>query len=162
MSPLAGTPDLFESNSINGFKVGFLNIQGMGEKSILLDKFCLENGFGVICICEHWCKGVELDYKILENYVLSSSFCRVHFLHGGVAIYLRDQFVANFAKLDLEYLCIEKHFESTGVVIGNLKLIIIALYRSPTGNPDIFLERFDDLMMMLGKPKWKKFKCYRR
>ena len=51
--------------------------------------------------------------------------------HGGVSPYFRHDINFRYDNMDLETFCIEKHVETTGVIIHNLKVIIISMYRLP-------------------------------
>lgn len=78
-------------------------------------------------------------------------------IRGGVAIYINQSFSCTINKLNLDYLCDEKNFEATGVVIDSLKLIIISLYRSPKGIINVFLEKLDILLNELRETRWMNY-----
>jgi hypothetical protein len=52
-------------------------------------------------------------------------------IHGGVALYIKQNWVKNYIPLDFHDLCIEGSFEIIGVKLPELKLIIISIYRTP-------------------------------
>lgn len=139
------------------FKIGYLNIQGLERKNIIVNDYANENLFDVLCLSEHWCKKDEISYKILDDFTLINSFCRDFHIHGGVSIYVKNSIMENCCSLSLDNYCKEIHFEASGIVVENLKLIIIVIYRSPSGNPQTFLDNIDNLLTSFSVPKWQKF-----
>ena len=132
-------------------KICFLNVQGLdGKNDIVLD-FVTENLATVLCICEHWMSHSDLEYYYLNGYKLANCYSRKVHKRGGVAILLKDYL--EYSKIDLDFLCTEICFEATAICIEKLRLIIVSLYRSPNGNPEIFLRNLEKLFLFLGKKK---------
>ena len=141
----------------NCYRLGFLNIQGLKGKELLMNEFALSNNYSILCLSEHMCNENELPFRIFDDYVLASSFCRISHIKGGVAVYIKKSCNLLYSVLDLKFLCSELHFEATGIVIASLKLIVISLYRSPDGNYITFLEQLDNLLNFLNRPSWKGY-----
>lgn len=113
----------------------------MVDKNVIVNEFSNENMLDILCLSEHWCKEEELRYKVLDDYTLLSCYNREHHLHGGVAIYVKTPLTLNCCRLDLNTFCDELHFETSGLVIESPKLVVVVVYRPPSGDPNIFLER---------------------
>lgn len=140
------------------FSISYLNTQGMVDKDVLINEFSNDNIIDILCISEHWCREEELSYKVLDDYTLINSYSRKHHLHGGVAIYVKTHLAPKCSKLDLGTLCDELHFETSGLLIECLRLLVVVVYRSPNGDPHVFLEKLEDLLVSLCVPKWGKYK----
>lgn len=125
-------PNIHRSRCFD-FKVGYLNIQGLKNKELILSKYGLENQLGIICISEHWANVYELPNYKIEHYSLVNSYCRNSHIRGGVAIYISSLLNYSVSKLNFDTLCDELNFEATGIIIKCLKLAVVSLYRSPTG-----------------------------
>ena len=61
----------------------------MAEKNLITNEFANESMLDILCLSEHWCKEEEISFKVVEDYVLTSSYSRKQHLHGGVAIYVK-------------------------------------------------------------------------
>jgi hypothetical protein len=93
----------------------------------------------IICISEHHMKKQEMLNFTLIGYKSASSFCQERFLKGGVCILIRNDI--SYLTIHLGKLCKEKVFEVCAVklVSNSLNLIVCCIYRSPSGNPNLFL-----------------------
>jgi hypothetical protein len=138
-------------------KVGYINVQGLVGKNLILNDFATENLFDIICVSEHWCRKSEIPYIILQDFQLVNSFCRVDHVHGGVAVFVRSSLVDYSSILDFD-LCDELVFEVTGVFFENVKLAIVSLYRSPKGDPAAFLDKLERVFEFFSQPKWNKYR----
>jgi hypothetical protein len=84
-----------------------------------------------------------LLHLTLAGYLLGSSFCRLKLQRGGVCIFVRkDQC---FNKIDISHHCKEQDLEICAIQLETktCKLIIISLYRAPSGDSNQFLKRLD-------------------
>lgn len=117
----------------------------------------LDNHIEIICLSEHWSHADEIYFLKLQNFDLINSYCRKAHIRGGVAIYVNKSHSFTINEINFDFICDEIHFECTGIVIKEVKLIIVCIYRSPNGNVDVFLEKFDLLLNYFNKPKWR---CY--
>lgn len=109
----------------------------MRNKVNHLELLCSVHDLDVLCISEHMLVKEEIKfYEYLADLQLASFFCRESFACGGVAVYLKPGI--DFKPLNLSEFCEELHGEFTGIILTDLSLIIIAMYRSPNGNMDRF------------------------
>ena len=101
-----------------------------------LDVFLEENRIDIFCACEHWLLPAELHaYKLLE-FETVTSYCRPSKKHGGVAIFIRRGLVA--VEIPVGNFCIEIHFEVSALHLVDENIIVIVIYRSPSGDIEIF------------------------
>lgn len=103
-------------------------------------------------MCEVWL----LDFNVLscgiENFVLANYSIRQSSAHGGVMIYCKPYI--NINKIEnIDALSVEVHFEITTAEIISLNIIVIAIYRAPNGDTDIFFDKLKDLFEILSKTK---------
>lgn len=56
---------------------------------------------------------------------------------------------------DIERFCSELHFEGSATFVDELNIIVVAVYHSPAGDPNIFLDTLDSLLLFLCK--WKDY-----
>lgn len=105
-----------------------------------------------LCFSEHWLKSEEIHTLNLNGYIVASYFARSAHVHGGVMQFVRD---------DIEYktlswisdLSTEIDCELSGVIFPMHNLIVITVYRSPTGDVNKFLRTLNRLL--------DKLKCNR-
>jgi len=95
----------------------------------------------IICFSEHHTKHLELHRSHFDNYKLGGSYCRTTYEMGGVCIFVWENL--NYIRLDLEKYCQDKDFEVCAIKIhlDTKRVCIIAIYRAPSGNFDLFLSK---------------------
>ena len=83
----------------------------------------------------------------------------MHLQRGGVCIFVRKDLNVN--KIDILQNCTEKDLETYAVELetGASKLIVLSIYRAPTGDFSQFLKRLDDTLKYLYKPKTEFLIC---
>jgi len=88
-------------------------------------------------------KHLELQRSHFDNYKLGASYCRTMYEMGGVCIYVQESL--NYVRLDLEKYCQDKNFEACAIKVhlDTKSVCIIAIYRAPSGNFDLFLSKLD-------------------
>jgi len=84
---------------------------------------------------------------------LGNKFCRTISNGGGVALYVSNSL--SFQTLDLNFLCEEGNIEVTGIMMKSLNMIVVSIYRAPSGIPRIFIEKLEELLIYLHK--WKNW-----
>jgi exonuclease III len=101
----------------------------------------------------------DLLHLTLQGYILGSSFCRKDLQKGGVCIFVRKDL--NAIKIDNSHNCTEKDLEICAVELETetSKLIILSLYRAPTGDFNWFIKNLDDTLKYLYKPKAEFLMC---
>jgi len=102
----------------------------------------------ILCITEHHLHHEELASFHVENYVLGSCYCRKLKNKGGVSIFVNNSI--KFTSLDIQNYYVDQDFEACVIYLNSKhdKLCILAIYRSPRGNFNIFLT---DLELTLHK-----------
>ncbi|PNF23822.1 hypothetical protein B7P43_G15913 [Cryptotermes secundus] len=101
----------------------------------------------------------DLLHLTLEGYLLGSSFCRRNLQRGGVCIFIKKD--KCFNKIDISCHCTEKDLEICAVQLGtkSSNLIILGLYRSPSGDFNQFLKGLDAALKYLYNPKSEFLIC---
>jgi hypothetical protein len=86
----------------------------------------------------HLCDNA-LDAMVLTKYKHGAKFCRNLFKKGGVCVFIHESI--QFTNINLAKFCKEKDLEVCVVklYISQNELCIIAIYRSPSGNLQYFL-----------------------
>jgi hypothetical protein len=76
----------------------------------------------------------------MDQFKLGSKFCRNHLKNGGVCIFVHEDL--DFIPISLDNYCKEKDIEVCAVRLqrSHLQFIILAIYRSPSGNFTTFLK----------------------
>jgi hypothetical protein len=79
----------------------------------------------------------------MENYNLGASYCRNQFEKGVVAIFVHKNI--KYSCINIDKYCKEKDIEIRALkpAYHDLKICIITLYRSSTGDIDFFLSKLD-------------------
>ena len=96
-------------------------------------------------LTEHHLKNYEIDNLPIYRYKLGSNFCRHEFKNGGVCILVQEDL--DFSPISLDNYCKEKDIEVCAVMlkITPIQLIILAIYRSLSGNFSNFLKNLDSI-----------------
>ena len=104
-----------------------------------LSNFLLPDYPNILCLTEHHLKNFEIDNLPIDRFKLGSKFCRHEYKNGGVCIFVHEDF--EFSSISLDKYCKEKDIEVCAVrlKIIPIQLIILAIYRSPSGNFTNFL-----------------------
>jgi exonuclease III len=93
-------------------------------------------------------KKASNKYKTIENYDLGTYYCRENYEKGGVAIYIHQSIQSS--KVSIDKYCKEKDIEICAIKFTyELKISIITLYRSPTGNFSFFLCNLEIVLQKL-------------
>lgn len=141
------------NNKFRPLKINVLhqNVQCIRNKIEALELLLDDNDIDIVCITEHWLKTFEVNAVVINNYSVSSIFCRSEFKNGGVAILHRTSNLENMSVKELSFVSkysVEKTIEIVGaeVKIANTRIIVLTIYRSPEGNLDEFFFRLDNVL----------------
>ena len=85
----------------------------------------------------------------MDHFKLGSQFCRHKFKNGGVCVFIHDDF--EFFSISHDKCCREKDTEICAIKLNitPIQLIIIAIYRSPSGTFNNFLMNLDSVLNTL-------------
>ena len=111
----------------------------------------LEISSQVLCLSEHHL-GIDKINKInFSPYTLRAQYCRRYYKKGGVAIFVNNNIQSNI--IDLEQFSKEKDLEVCALRISlpQKSLIIICIYRSPTGNFKYFINQLEAILYKIYK-----------
>jgi hypothetical protein len=106
-----------------------------------------------VCLTEHLASTQNLSFINLDNYQLSSSFSHTTFCGGGTCIYIRKDLIHKC--INVTQFCVQKTFEIcvSHVGIDNVGFTILCIYRSPSGNFDLFVNLLVSTLNYLHKSK---------
>ena len=141
--------DQFNKNLItnkhteNNLTIFHQNICGLSNKIDELLNSLTKNTPQIICITEHHLTDEELEIITLQPYILGAKFCRRMYECGGVCIFILDNI--NYTTINMDRYSTEKDIEICAVKlhISSYTIIIITVYRSPTGNIAHFLSNLE-------------------
>jgi hypothetical protein len=113
----------------------------------------------VICLTEHHCKNHEIASLSIRSYSLAANFCRTKCKQGGTCIFVHDSLP--FSTIDLKKFCLEQDIEESAISIALplTNIVIICIYRSPTGNFTKFIKCMDRTLNHLTKPNTEFIIC---
>lgn len=129
-----------------------MNVRSLRNKRNEFDHFVSELAPTVVAITEHWLHHDEVSLYAPENYRLVNSYSRTNLRGGGAALFIRDPgpdteliTLDNIPPMegDFEYCC-------SNVSLSNVNsLRIVCMYRSPTGDFKIFIQKLTLLLQCL-------------
>lgn len=133
--------------NVQKFCVIHQNIQSIGTSLLGLESFAREHKADLIAVTEHWKSVEQLQNYQIDGYRLCSSYCREINKHGGSAIYARHNLICDPNKY-FESHSIPKVFECSCVQIKtcNTRVMILCIYRSPSGDIDLFIEKLSIIL----------------
>ena len=127
------------------------NMQGIQSKFHELECFLTDNvfDFDYVCISEHWLSNDELcDGLSLANFSVVTSFSRTSHVRGGVLICAKKE--ATCVKLDfINSLSNEVNCEVVALFCESSKIVIVCMYRSPSGDYNVFLSIITQVLNLL-------------
>ncbi|XP_045471745.1 intracellular protein transport protein USO1-like [Harmonia axyridis] len=127
------------------------NLQSIGNCVDELNEFLqAQNKCTFLCVTEHWKTASQLPIYKIEHYNLAASFCRtLENKHGGSAIFARDGLLGKVRKEATEN-SVENHIEISACEfkINKTKIVVSAVYRTPSGDFETFLQRLEKLVAL--------------
>jgi len=113
----------------------------------------------LICLTEHHLKNYEIDATPIFNYKLGAKYCRKKLKTGGVCIYIQE--ALKFINISLQKHCKEQDIEITAVQLklNKKNVIILCVYRAPSGDFDYFLNKLDYILNSLHNYKTEFIIC---
>ena len=100
----------------------------------------------VLCFSEHHLKTFELDQISINGYKLGAAHSRQVLKGGGVCIFIQN--TLECISIDLGKYCKEQDIEICMLKLTSNfhNIFILAVYRPPSGNFNLFLKRLDDIL----------------
>jgi len=94
----------------------------------------------------------EMKDLSFPGYNLANCFCRETYSKGGVCILARNDII--YQAINLNKLCKEKVFEISALTIHtcSTKVIHCCAYRSPSENPNYFLQHLEKILKLIYQP----------
>jgi exonuclease III len=98
-------------------------------------------------------KAPEILQVNLENYTLGASYCRQNMAKGGVSIFVKKNI--KFNQINVMNHCNEQDIECCVVQLESKfsNISVIAVYRAPSGDFELFLNKLKSIINYLYKPK---------
>jgi hypothetical protein len=92
---------------------------------------------------------LELQQTFLDSYKLGAGYCRTLCEKGGVCIFVQESL--RYVSTDLENYCMDKDLEvcAIKIYINAKSACVIAIYRAPSGNFDLFITKLDIILRQL-------------
>ncbi|KAJ3659608.1 hypothetical protein Zmor_011289 [Zophobas morio] len=110
----------------------------------------MQHNIDIAIVTEHWFSTNKMTALKFSGYKVSSHFCRCRYIHGGVLILIKDNLRATEITQITE-ISEEKNAELTAIRIDSNKSVILAAYRSPSGNLNVFLEALNDALDIISE-----------
>ena len=85
-----------------------------------------------------------------SGHKVSTHFCRCRYIHGGVLILIKDNLRATEITQITE-ISEEKNAELTAIRIDSNKFVILAAYRSQSGNLNVFPKALNDALDIISE-----------
>lgn len=127
------------------------NVRSLGNSINELEYLLNENkNCKVVTVIEHWKSYEQIKSYKVNNFKLVASYCRCAGTHGGVAVYVFETMWFKIRE-DINELAETYIFECAAVEIKyrNRKCVIVALYRTPDTQVQLFLNKLNNLLCML-------------
>jgi exonuclease III len=135
------------SNNLNVIHQNIRSLWGKcGELEILLETEI--NIVEVLCFTEHWLNCYKIHVININNFTLSSAFCRKNSDHGGACIFIKKGVMTKELNSVKEF-GEEKSFELSVIELVRYAVIIICIYRSPDGKIDTFFNKLELVIQKL-------------
>lgn len=115
-----------------------------------MEALCLDYDF--LTFSEHWFSKDELSVIKIANFNLISNFCRSVKTRGGVAIYASSNILKYCRNLKaLSSLSVESEIEICAMESAILNVVLVTIYRPPSGNINLFISVLAALLDILDK-----------
>jgi len=146
-------------NSPNNFKIFHQNVSGLANKTDELLLPLSDINPHILCITEHHLRSEEINIINLGQYTLGAYYCRRHFKQGAVPIFILNNIM--YEIIDLNQFNKEKDLEICALKIKFMltDLIVLCIYRSPSGNFSYFITQIEMVLNKLYKISSKIIVC---
>jgi exonuclease III len=132
--------------SKNFLKIFHQNVRGLKSEVDELSNSLFPDYPHIMCLTEHHLNDYEIYNLPIDHFKLGSRFCRHEFKNGGVCIFIHEDL--EFSTISLDKYCKEKDIEVCAVKLNiiPIKLILLAIYRSPLCYFTNFLKNLDSIL----------------
>lgn len=134
----------YKQRRLTGLRVFSLNIQSLSDKGQVLELFLLDNDIDIACVGEHWLNSEKISCLTFVNYYIASLFARDVSIHGGVMILVKKGLSA--CGVALPGIACEYDFEYCGIRVGEPSLTVLAFYKPPSANLEVFFEKMEHVL----------------
>jgi exonuclease III len=143
----------------NLFKIYHQNIQGLTGKTNELMLSLLTEAPHFICLTEHHLKNYEIDATPISKYKLGAKYCRKKLKNGSICICTQE--ALKFTNINLQKHCKEQDIEvaTLQLKLNKKNIIILSVYRAPSGDFDYFLNKLDSILNSLHNYKTEFIIC---
>jgi exonuclease III len=115
------------------------NINRLANKTYRIEsELELRDPADVLCLTEHWLQPNQITSVSILNYHLRAHYCRPSRAGGGACIYVRSG-VPCIERKEIADLSVESQFEVCAVECIGKDLIIVCVYRPPSGDIPLYL-----------------------
>ncbi|CAH1959374.1 unnamed protein product [Acanthoscelides obtectus] len=124
------------------------NVQSLGNSINEINQMLMDHDdCKFICITEHWKSQDQIINYGIRNFKLASCFCRKEGKHGGSAVFV-SLAVQCLERSDIRSLSVVGSFECAAVKcsLNGMNFIILSIYRTPSGNMHVFLEKMEQIL----------------
>lgn len=138
----------------NNIKIFHQNIEHLESRKEALEVVLCEENPDIIILSEHAIKNDLIDRINIEGYYLNNYYCRDSTVKGGVLIMSKNQMkYKQVSCLAITNICEDRVFEFCAVKYqaGDYEFIIAAVYRSPSSNSFVFIDRLSFALEELSK-----------
>jgi exonuclease III len=112
----------------------------------------------ILCFPEHHLNQQEIELTQIDSYALGASFCRTSLKMSGLCIFVNKNL--NF-KNDIQKFLHERDIEAGAVklTVNSLNICILSIYRAPSGNFALFLDKLETILNLLYKNNTQLIIC---
>ena len=142
--------EAFNVNSYEALNIFHQNTQSLFNKCINLEALLLSDlkDIDVLCLSEHWLKLDEVSSVKFPKFSLASKYCREKKKCGGTCIFVKTDIEIKTLP-QFENLSIDEHFEASMVELPSFRIVVICVYRNPSSDVNIMIEKLDFLLNYL-------------
>lgn len=123
-----------------------------GEIESLVHGRNVYNVYSVLCFTDHCLLKAEMQFLSIRGFRVGAHYSRVNSKHGGAVILSREGLPVK--PLDqVEKLSVERHCEVCALEVLPLNIVVVTLYRLPSGNFNVFLGVVDSVLSLFSSFK---------
>lgn len=130
-----------------------INVCCIRNKMLELEVLCQEKNVELICISEHWLQEDQISLFVPYNFIPAHVVCRKTKKNGGAGIYVLNSI--KFSVIDISQHYLELDYECCCIKLLETNVIILSIYRSPSGDINSFFSNFELTVKMLQKRNLK-------